>query len=123
MRIIIIYNLVWLVMRARNLFRVFFLMVCMLSSNAARADDLAQSIVHMLDYIGVDYKKIVEEKKIVNEAEYAEQIEFSGQMIQSVAKLPNFPEKNVVQSQVGALKELVDSKDSGDKVADVASEV
>lgn len=106
-----------------NLLKAIFLASCLLSGSAARADDLPQSIVQMLDYIGVDYQKTVENHKVVNQAEYAEQIEFSEQIKQSVANLPAFPEKDAVRGQVSALKALVDGKESGAKVTAVATEI
>ncbi|MGE0808969.1 MAG: hypothetical protein AB7L76_25785, partial [Burkholderiaceae bacterium] len=55
-----------------------------LAQTAAPAADAvlaqAQSIVHMLDYIAVDYPQFVRDGVVVDEQEYAEQREFAGQV-------------------------------------------
>src|SRR6187549_1959020 len=49
---------------------------------AALADDeMAQTIVHMLDYVGVDYPGVVQDGNVVNAEEYAEQHEFATQVL------------------------------------------
>ena len=53
----------------------------------AHADTTAQTIVHMLDYVGVDYPEFVKDGKVLDEAEYREQQEFSAQVIALLGKL------------------------------------
>lgn len=55
---------------------------------AAPADDeKAQTIVHMLDYVGVDYPGVVQDGKVVNAEEYAEQHEFATQALVLVERV------------------------------------
>ena len=56
-------------------------------------NDAAQTIVHMLDYVSVDYPEFVKDGKVLDESEYEEQLEFSGQVIELLGKLPENPAK------------------------------
>ena len=40
-------------------------------------DDKAQAIVHMLDYVGVDYPESIQNGQVIKPEEYAEQREFA----------------------------------------------
>jgi high-affinity iron transporter len=122
----IIITFVWshlIMARCWNPLKTVLLSALLIWSISARADEQPQSILQMLDYIGVDYPKTVTNRTIVNQAEYAEQVEFAGQIKQSVAILPAFPEKDAVRVQASALEALVASKEGGDKVATVATEI
>ncbi len=101
----------------RNLLSIFFMMVSLLLTGVVRADDQPQSIVQMLDYIGVDYQKTVKDHKVINQAEYKEQVEFSRQINLMILNLPDYPEKNAMQSEANALEAMVNSKESADKIA------
>ncbi|MFZ5524837.1 MAG: cytochrome c/FTR1 family iron permease [Pseudomonadota bacterium] len=61
----------------------------------AQADEVsdreAQSILHMLDYLGVDYGGSVLFGKILNEVEYQEQAEFAAQSLKLISSLPEHP--------------------------------
>ncbi len=46
---------------------------------AAAPDEKAQTVVHMLDYISVDYPNFVRDGQVLNQSEYAEQLEFAAQ--------------------------------------------
>ncbi|MEO8333259.1 MAG: cytochrome c/FTR1 family iron permease [Gallionella sp.] len=62
---------------------------------AAHADAASekeeQSILHMLDYLSVDYGGSVLFGKILNESEYQEQAEFAAQSVKLISLLPNHP--------------------------------
>ena len=64
----------------------------------------AQNIVHMLDYVGVDYPVFVQDGRILDEAEYAEQLEFAGQVEALLGTLPDHPEQAALIKAAGALK-------------------
>jgi high-affinity iron transporter len=51
----------------------------------------AQTILHMLDYLSVDYGGSVLFGKILNEGEYKEQAEFAAQSLKLINRLPDHP--------------------------------
>ena len=57
----------------------------------ATTDREAQSILHMLDYLSVDYGGSVLLGKILNESEYKEQAEFAAQSVKLINRLPENP--------------------------------
>ena len=67
----------------------------MLLIPAAHADEAAereeQSILHMLDYLSVDYGGSVLFGKILNESEYREQAEFAAESVKLINRLPEHP--------------------------------
>ena len=80
----------------RLLFAV--LLVAFLDAHADTAakpvvDTAAQTIVHLLDYIGVDYPQFIKDGKVVDEVEYKEQTEFAGQVVDLLGKLPDVPQR------------------------------
>jgi len=71
---------------------MFILVLSMTAAHADEASDReAQSILHMLDYLGVDYGGSVLFGKILNEGEYQEQAEFAVQSLKLIYKLPEHP--------------------------------
>ena len=83
----------------------------------------ANSIVHMLDYVGVDYAATVTDRKVVNPAEYQEQREFIGQVVAAVAQLPSHEARDALLSNARELRARIEAKDSGDAVASLAAEL
>lgn len=71
---------------------VFFLILLMPAAHADEASEReAQSILHMLDYLSVDYGGSVLFGKILNESEYKEQSEFAAQSLKLISRLPEHP--------------------------------
>lgn len=98
------------------------LLVALLAvSCSARADTTAQTIVHMLDYMSVDYPEFVKDGKVLDEAEYKEQQEFSGQVIVLLGKLPEVPQRAELLKQAETLKARIDAKAPGAEVSKLAS--
>ncbi len=96
--------------------------------DAAQAQMQAQSIVHMLDYIAVDYPQFVRDGAVVDEQEYAEQREFAGQVAALLARLPS-PAGGATQGAGAAAQQLeaaqrllaaIDAKAPGEQVAELA---
>ena len=90
---------------------------------AVRADDSAQTIVHMLDYVSVDYPEFVKDGKVLDEAEYKEQQEFSAQVIALIEKLAAVPQRAALLDQAQALNRLIDAKAPGTEVSKLASDL
>lgn len=87
----------------------------------ARADDSAQTIVHMLDYVSVDYPEFVKDGKVLDEAEYKEQLEFATQSAVLLAKLPKVPEQAALLTQAEQLKTRIVAKAPGPEITALAS--
>ncbi len=90
-------------------------------SVSARADTTAQTIVHLLDYMSVDYPEFVKDGKVLDEAEYKEQQEFSGQVIELLGKLPEVPPRAEMLKAAELLKARIDAKAPGAEVSKLAS--
>lgn len=90
-------------------------------SLSARANTTAQTIVHLLDYMSVDYPEFVKDGKVIDEAEYKEQQEFSGQVIVVLGKLPEVPQRAELLKQAETLKARIDAKAPGAEVSKLAS--
>jgi high-affinity iron transporter len=96
----------------------FWLSICVLASSLSlnAANDQARMMVHLLDYISVDYGMAVQDGKIISTAEYAEMQEFVNS-IQNVSK--DAPAG--MQSDILLLAELIQNKANQSKVSSVAS--
>src|SRR5699024_9898553 len=59
---------------------VITLILSPLSTSYAQDDDtMAETVVHLLSYVSMDYPGAVQDGKIIDEQEYSEQQEFSAQ--------------------------------------------
>ena len=86
-------------------------------------DEKAQTIVHMLDYIGVDYPQTVQNGQIVNAEEYAEQREFATQVITLLSELPTAPDQALLVQQARELLALVEDRSSGNQIATLTDQL
>ncbi|MET1085043.1 MAG: cytochrome c/FTR1 family iron permease [Burkholderiales bacterium] len=93
------------------------------TAQQAPNNDAAQTIVHLLDYVGVDYPEFVKDGKVVDESEYAEQLEFSGQVIVHLGTLPENPAKARLSERAATLKSRIEVKAPGAEVAKLAGEL
>ncbi|MGD9953762.1 MAG: cytochrome c, partial [Burkholderiales bacterium] len=84
---------------------------------AASAQD-AQTILHLLDYIGVDYPEAVADGKIRNADEYAEMQEFTAQV---TTRLRELPRSEALVRDARALAQLVADKAPPPAVAEASS--
>lgn len=93
-------------------------------AGAAPADDeSAQTIVHMLDYVGVDYPEFVRDGEVLDAAEYAEQREFATQVITLLGRLPAVPGQPVLLERARELLARIDAKAPGSEVSALAAEL
>lgn len=91
---------------------------------AAMADDeKAQTIVHMLDYVAVDYPDCVQDGRVVNGEEYAEQREFAAQALSLLGQLPAVPEQDVSVQQARELLARIEAKASGREISALANQL
>jgi high-affinity iron transporter len=80
----------------------------------------AQTILHMLDYVAVDYPEAVKDGKILAQSEYEEQIDFVTQVRVMLGELPAQPARAGLSAQADELLLLVHGKRSGAEVAAAA---
>ena len=91
---------------------------------AAPADDAkAQTVVHMLDYVGADYPQFVRDGKVLNADEFAEQREFGTQAVALLGQLPPTPEQPALLAQARLLQTRIEAKAPGPEVSALASQL
>ncbi len=89
---------------------------------AAPADqEKAQTIVHMLDYVGVDYPEFVQDGQVLNAEEYQEQLEFATQVIALLGQLPAVPQQAALLEQAKSLLARIEAKAPGGEVSTLAT--
>ncbi|NGZ09848.1 MAG: c-type cytochrome [Nitrospira sp. LK70] len=80
-------------------------------------EEKAQTIVHMLDYVGVDYPGVVQDGKVVNAEEYAEQHEFATQVVVLLDQLPAVAEQPMLLEQARGLLARIEAKAPGSEIS------
>ena len=85
--------------------------------------DRAQSILHMLDYVAVDYPDVVKDGKVVDQSEYDEQLEFVTQVRVLLEQLAARPEQGELIARADRLVALVSDKRPGVEVAGLANQL
>jgi high-affinity iron transporter len=90
------------------------------AEQSAAGGDAAQTVVHMLDYIGVDYPEFVKDAKVLDQAEYGEQLEFAGQVSALLGSLPDSSAKATLTERAALLKTRIEAKASGTEVSKVS---
>ena len=88
----------------------------------ASAQD-AQTMLHLLDYIGVDYAEAVDGGRLKNEDEYQEMLEFAARVTTQARELGENPAKAAIVRDAQALEELVRDKAPPPAVADSSREL
>ncbi|HEX5646000.1 MAG TPA: cytochrome c/FTR1 family iron permease [Nitrospira sp.] len=86
-------------------------------------DEKAQTIVHMLDYIGVDYADSVQDGLVINAEEYAEQREFAAQAVMFLGQLSPVPEQERLAQQAHELLARIEAKASGSEISTIANQL
>lgn len=77
----------------------------------------AQTILHLLDYVGADYGGAVDGGKVKNADEYREMVGFSTQAIEGLKALPENPARAALLAEGERLVKLVDDKGAAESVA------
>jgi high-affinity iron transporter len=94
--------------------------IACLPAVAQTAQDRAQTVIHMLDYVSVDYPEFVRDGQVLDEPEYQEQREFASQSVALIGQLPAVPEQPALLAKARELLARVDAKAPGDEVARLA---
>lgn len=106
----------------RWLAAVLALAAASLAQAAPSPAEQAQTVVHLLDYVAVDYPEFVQDGKVVDEAEYQEQREFAGRAIELLQQLPA-PGQAALTGKAQALLQRIAAKAPGAEVSALANEV
>lgn len=89
----------------------------------ATSEREAQSILHMLDYLSVDYGGSVLFGKVLNESEYQEQAEFAAQSAKLIARLPEHPLRATMIKDAQELLDSVSEKRPAEQVSATAQQL
>ena len=82
-----------------------------------------ETVLHLLDYVSVEYPQFVRAGEVLNATEYAEQVEFADQIEQTVRGLPPAPHRDSILSRAAQLSELIKTKADGGTVSSTAREL
>jgi high-affinity iron transporter len=103
---------------------VSLLILLMPAAHADEASDReVQSILHMLDYLSVDYGGSVLLGKILNESEYQEQAEFAAQSVKLISRLPEHPLLADMIKDAQKLASRVGDKAPAEEISTTAQEL
>lgn len=83
----------------------------------------AQTILHILDYLSVDYGGSVLLGKVLNEGEYKEQVEFAEQSVKLLSGLPQHPLQADLVKDAGELARSVNGKAPAEQVSASAQQL
>lgn len=100
--------------------------LCILAAPALWAQstaESAQTVIHMLDYVSVDYPEFVQDGKVLDRPEYEEQREFAKQSVGLLQGMPAAPEKEAVVAKARQLLARIEAKAPGAEVAGLAHAV
>jgi high-affinity iron transporter len=92
-------------------------------ADAAGPVAVAPTILHLLDYVAVDYPEFVKDGQVVDQGEYEEQVEFVTQVRGLLERLPDRPERAGLQTRADRLLAIVRDKRPGAEVASLAGEL
>jgi high-affinity iron transporter len=101
-----------------SLFLAFFLLKSY--GVLAETGGQAQTVLHMLDYVSVDYGEAVRDGKVLDEGEYKEQAEFAAEVEKLLAGLPDNPRRSELLAEARSLSGDVAAKQDGKLVSDKA---
>ena len=82
-----------------------------------------QVVLHLLDYMAVDYPQCVQDGTVLDQSEYDEQVEFSQQVRTLLDQLPAHSARSSLLSQTEQLVALIQDKRQGPEVAALAHQL
>src|SRR4051794_1093889 len=92
--------------------RVLAFLFLILPALTAQADwrESAQTALHVLDYVGVDYAGSVKGGKVISADEYKEQLDFAEQAVTLIGALPEKPTQQRLVAEAKSLVRLIADK-------------
>ncbi len=107
-----------------RILRVVLAALALVATAAYAASTSApQTIVHILDYVAVDYSGAVAAGKVTSEDEYKEMVEFSTQVVEQIRTLPPTPALAQLSADAQSLSKLVADKADAKQVAATAQKL
>ncbi|GAB4357062.1 MAG: cytochrome c/FTR1 family iron permease [Immundisolibacter sp.] len=107
--------------------RVLGLLACLLltlpSASASAQDDTAGRLVHLLDYISVDYGAAVADGEVISPSEYAEMQEFTTRVAQLTGQLPARDGREALIDAAASLRAAVQARAPAQEVAQRAADL
>lgn len=97
---------------------IFSFILVFSSINIQAQDKQARMMVHLLDYISVDYSMAVKDGQVISEGEYSEMQEFAASVIRIGTKTPDS-----IQADISLLDSLILSKASLAHVSSLATSI
>lgn len=88
--------------------------------SAPAQDEQARTVVHMLDYVSVDYPNFVKGGQVLDTAEYAEQLEFARQVLDILGQLPKPEGAPDLVARAQKLQERILAKADGADISALA---
>lgn len=88
--------------------------------SAGATNDQARTVVHMLDYVSVDYPNFVKDGQVLDTAEYAEQQEFAVQVHTLLEQLPKAETAPDLVAHAIKLQQAIAAKAEGAEVSALA---
>lgn len=110
-----------LIYTAITVFNLIMLITPAHADEASNRD--AQAILHMLDYVSVDYGGTVLYGKVLNEIEFKEQLEFSEQSATLMNRLPEHPNQAAMIVKAKEIANLVRDKSPAEQVSLLAQQL
>jgi high-affinity iron transporter len=89
----------------------------------AAAAPPAQMILHLLDYVAVDYPEAVKDGQVADDGEFKEQLDFVTHAIAMLGALPQQPERAALVAQARQLLALVEARGPAGEVTRVVGEI
>src|SRR5262245_54973583 len=90
---------------------------------AQPAPEQAHVILHLLDYVAVDYPQCVQDGTVLDQSEYDEQVEFSQQVRTLLDQLPMHSAQASLLRQTEQLVTLIQDKRPGPEVSTLAHQL
>ena len=107
--------------------RAWLAVLCLLLAPAVApaqpAAEAVPSIIHMLDYVSVDYPEFVRDGKVLNEPEYQEQKEFAARSLALLERMPVAADKPALLAKAQSLLAAIEAKAPGTEVSTLARQV
>ena len=92
-------------------------------AGAQATPEQVQLILHLLDYVAVDYPQCVQDGTVLDQSEYDEQVEFSQQVRTLLDQLPAHSTQASLLSQTEQLVALIQDKRPGPEVSALAHQL
>ena len=105
----------------RRIVSLLSILLLLALSGIAYAAESTRTVLHLLDYIAVDYTGAVEDGKIKSVDEYKEMREFAGQAQELIKGLPANPAQPALLAEATALAQGIDAKAAASVISTKAS--